>query len=234
MADQEAQFIRKHATPDELAQMDVILQQINMIRDKFAENEDRVCNDLIEIIDQMRTRTRETMLTYCMTEHFDNHVFWENYAANYSGFCIAYDFSEFDRRPFSDYQNLAFLFPMTYRKRKPYLNMVPFMDGAIRGIISGDSSWQADPKLAADMNLQLYYKDKDYEYEHEWRFSIKNENNCKQFFPFVGAIYAGKDIATENLTRLAEIAKTLNVPLFKQEINRSKNGFDYIPVEEVK
>lgn len=232
--DCEKQFLREHANSDELAQMDVILQQINMIRDKFAEKEDRVCNDLIEIIDQMRTRTRETMLTYCMTEHFDNHVFWENYAANYSGFCIAYDFSAFDRRPFSDYQNLAFLFPMAYRKRKPYLNMVPFMDGAIRGIISGDSSWQADPKLNADMNLQLYYKDKDYEYEHEWRFSIKNENNCKQFFPFVGAIYAGKDVVPENLTRLAEIAKTLNVPLFKQEINRSKNGFDYIPVEEVK
>lgn len=61
--------------------------------------------------------------------------------------------------------------------------MVPFMDGAIREFISKDASWQADPELNAELNLQLYYKNKEYEFEHEWRFSIKNENNCRQFFP---------------------------------------------------
>ncbi len=231
--EREKQFIRKHATPEELKQMDVILQQIKVFRNRFAEVEDRVCDDLIEIVDQMRTKTRETMLTYCMTEYFDNHVLWENYANNYSGFCIEYDFTKFYQLPFSDYKNLAFLLPMTYRKKKPYFNMVPFMDGAFRQFISNDSSWQSDPKLNAELNLQLYYKNKEYEFEHEWRFSIKNENNCCQIFPFVGAVYAGKDISSENLNNLLEISNNLNVPLFKQVINNAKNGFEYIPVEEV-
>ena len=234
IAEREEQFLREHANPKELAQMDTILQQVKTLRDRFAAIEDRVCDDLIQIIDQMRTRTRETMLTYCMTEHFDNHVFWENYAKNYSGFCIEYDFSKFDKLSFPEYKNLLFLLPMIYRKKKPYFNMVPFMDGAIREFISKDASWQADPELNAELNLQLYYKNKEYEFEHEWRFSIKNENNCRQFFPFVGAVYAGKDITQENLKRLIEIARMLNVTLYKQAINRAKNGFDYIPVEEVR
>ncbi len=112
--------------------------------------------------------------------------------------------------------------------------MVRFMDGAFRGFIFKDASWQTDPELNAELNLQLYYKNKDYEFEHEWRFSIKNENNHSQYFPFISAVYAGKDITHENLKRLTEIAKSLDVPLYKQEINPAKNGFDYIPVEEVK
>ena len=234
IADREKEFLREHATAEELAQMNIILQQVKALRDQFAAIEDRVYESFLEIVDQVRTRTRDTMLTYCMTEHFDNHVFWENYADNYSGFCIEYDFSEFGRRPFADYKNLVFLFPMTYRKKKPYFNMVPFMDGAIRESISKDPSWQADPELNAELNLQLYFKNKEYEFEHEWRFSIKNENNCRQFFPFVGAIYAGKDITKENLKRLSGIAGSLNVPLYKQRINRAKNGFEYIPAEEVR
>lgn len=234
IAEREEQFLREHANSEELTQMDTILQQVKALRNRFAAIEECVYEGLLEIVDQVRTRTRDTMLTYCMTEHFDNHVFWENYADNYSGFCIEYDFSEFGRRPFADYKNLVFLFPMTYRKKKPYFNMVPFLDGAIREFISKDASWQADPELNAELNLQLYYKNKEYEFEHEWRFSIKNENNCRQFFPFVGAIYAGKDITKEYLNRLIEIAGSLNVPLYKQKINRAKNGFEYIPVEEVK
>lgn len=233
IAECEEQFLREHANSEELEQMDNILQQLKALRERFAALEYRMSDNFIQIIDQMRTRTRETMLTYCMTEHFDNHVLWENYAKNYSGFCIEYDFSIFDQLPFSDYKNLVYLLPMTYRKKKPYFDMVPFMDGAIREFISKDASWQAEPELNAELNLQLYYKNKEYEFEHEWRFSIKNENNCRQFFPFVSAVYAGKDITQENLNRLIDIASILNVPLYKQGINHTQNGFAYVPVKEV-
>lgn len=234
IVEREEQFLCNHATSEELEQMDIILQQIKTLRIRFTKIEDRLCDDLIKIVDQMRTQTRETMLTYCMTEHFDNHVLWENYAENYSGFCIEYDFSKFYELPFSEYKNLVYLFPMTYRKKKPYFNMVPFTEGVFRQFISNDSSWQSDPELNAELNLQLYYKDKEYEFEHEWRFSIKNGNNPRQLFPFVGSIYAGKNISSENLKQLFDISKLLNVPLRKQVVNLAKNGFEYIPVEEAK
>ena len=80
--------------------------------------------------------------------------------------------------------------------------------------------------------MQLFYKDSDYDYECEWRFSINADNANKQKFPFVSAIYAGKDITQRNLSRLIKIANKLKVPIYKQEINRSMNGYDYKIVKE--
>ena len=126
------------------------------------------------------------------------------------------------------------MFPMSYRKKKPYFNMVPLMDGAFREFIYKDDSWKRDPELDADLNMQLLYKNSDYDYEHEWRFSIKADCSNKQRFPFVSAIYAGKDIAQQDLNQLLNIARKLGVSVYKQEINRSMNGYDYKIVKESK
>lgn len=229
---QEKAFLQKHASPSELSQMDHILKLVNVLRSRFAQIEDRAYEGIVETINLIRTQTRDSMLVYCMTERKDNPVFWENYADNYTGFCVEYDFSKFERCSFEDFKNLVYLLPITYRKTKPYFDVVPFLDGAMREVISKDSTWQRDPYLNAELNMQLYYKRKDYEYEHEWRFSIKNESNNKQKFPFVHGIFAGKDIHSADLLRLKTIAKKLSVPLYQQMINKSRNNFEYIMVNE--
>ena len=61
--------------------------------------------------------------------------------------------------------------------------------------------------------------------------SIKNENNSKQPFPFVNAIYVGKNIKPRNLSRLRNIARKLGVPIFMQKINRHNNGYEYEPYD---
>ena len=230
--EKEENFLRAHASPEELAQMNDILDQLKTLRKRFAEHEDTMFTAIVDAINQVRTQMRSKMLIYCMTEHYDNHSLWENYANNYSGFCVEYDFSRYGERDFDDYKNLVFLLPMTYRQTKPYFDIVPFFDGAIRGSIYGDSTWKTNPELNTDLNMQLYYKRKEYSFEREWRFSINNAGNNKQYFPFVKAIYAGKDISSENLNRLHTIAKKLSVPVYRQTTNRYRNGFDYILVEE--
>lgn len=102
------------------------------------------------------------------------------------------------------------------------------MDGAYRQFIYKDASWQRDPELDADLNMQLLYKNSDYAYEHEWRFSIKAENPNKQRFPFISALYAGKDITDANMTRLVTIATNLKVPVYRQIINSEYNRFSYV------
>lgn len=82
-----------------------------------------------------------------------------------------------------------------------------------------------DPALDADLDMQLVYKRSDYAYEHEWRFSIKAENANKQRFLFVSALYAGKDIDAADLKRLLQVAKHLQVPVYKQRINATHSGF---------
>lgn len=232
--EKEQAFLIAHASAEELENIDSIFQQLKFIRDKFAEIEDKTVESMADVINQTRVRMRDRSLVYCMTERYDNHTLWENYAKNYTGFCIEYSFRDFYIHDFQDYKNLVYMFPMTYRKKKPYFNMVPLMDGSFRQFIYKDDSWARDPELDADLNMQLFYKDSDYEYEREWRFSIKADNANKQKFPFVSAIYAGKDITPRNLVRLIKISQKLDVPVYKQEVNRSMNGYDYKIVKESK
>lgn len=232
--EKENAFLISHASPQELEHMEEIFQQLKFVRDKFAEIEENAVDNMVDVINQTRTGMRDRSLVYCMTERYDNHTLWENYADNYTGFCIEYSFKDFAKQEFPDYKNLVYMFPMSYRKKKPYFNMVPLMDGAFREFIYKDDSWKRDPELDADLNMQLLYKNSDYDYEHEWRFSIKADCNNKQRFPFVSAIYAGKDIAQQDLNQLLYIARKLGVSVYKQEINRSMNGYDYKIVKESK
>lgn len=232
--EKEREFLIAHASPEELAQMDDIFQQLKLLRDRFSDIEETAVKSIVEIINQLRTRIRETSLVYCMTERYDNHTLWENYAKNYTGFCIEYSFHDFAKVPFDYYKNLVYMMPMTYRKKKPYFNIVPFIDGVCQQFIYKDESWQSNPELDADLNMQLYFKHSDYEYEHEWRFSIKNAGNNEQYFPFVNALYAGKDISDNDLSRLLQVAVQLKIPVYRQVINLAQNGFDYILIEEAR
>lgn len=230
--EKEQEFLIAHASAEELGRMDEIFQQLKVLRDKFADIEDSTLKNMSEVIEQSRVGMRERSLIYCLTERYDNHTLWENYARNYTGFCIEYSFRNFVNKGFADYKNLVYMFPMTYRKKKPFFNMVPLMDGAFRQFIYKDDSWKRDPELDADLNMQLFYKHSDYEYEHEWRFSIGVENTNKQRFPFVSAIYVGKDIKPRHFKRLVGIAQKLGVPIYKQEFNNARNGYDYKIVKE--
>lgn len=232
--EKERAFLISRASPEELEHADEIFQQLKIARSKFAEIEDKTIENMADVINQTRTGMREKALVYCMTERYDNHTLWENYAKNYTGFCIEYSFRDFYKHDFQDYKNLVYMFPMTYRKKKPYFNMVPLMDGSFRQFIYKDDSWKRDSELDADLNLQLLYKNSDYDYEHEWRFSINADNANKQPFPYVSAIYAGKDITPRNLARLIKISQKLGVPVYKQDVNRSMNGYDYKIVKESK
>ena len=230
--EKEKEFLISHASPEELENMEEIFQQLKFARDKFAEIEDNAVENMADVINQTRFGMRDKSLIYCMTERYDNHTLWENYAKNYTGFCIEYSFRNFDKQDFQDYKNLVYMFPMTYRKKKPFFNIVPLMDGSFRQFIYKDDSWARDPELDADLNMQLFYKDSDYDYEREWRFSIDANVTNKQPFPFISAIYAGKDITQRNLRRLIKIAHKIKVPVYKQEINKSMNGYDYKIVKE--
>lgn len=226
--DRERAFLIAHASPSELCQMETILQQLKILRNEFLQRLEPSMSAIIDATNDTRTYMRKASLVYCMTERYDNHTLWETYADNYSGFCIEYSFEHFLDVPFEDYKNLAYMFPMTYRKVKPYFNVIPFVNGVFQQFIYKDETWKEDPELNADLNMQLYYKSKDYEYEHEWRFSIKDAGNNKQRFPFIHAIYVGYKISPDNLDRLHAISKKLHIPIYHQKVNHAKNGFSYI------
>lgn len=226
----EEAFLRAHASKSELQQFNLIMDKLVEARIQLKEKVELWTRDLLnKMINEARTRMRDKALIYCMTERFDNHSLWENYAANYSGFCIEYCFANYADKGFDDYKNLIYLLPMSYRKRRPYFDIVSLFDAGTREYILKDSVWKRNPTLDADFNMQLYYKDSDYQYEREWRVSIDNKGINKQYFPFVSAIYAGKDIKPRNLKRLRNIAKKLGVPVYQQIVGKT-NKFEYVTV----
>lgn len=232
--EKECEFILSHTVSEEIEETVKSLVTLKYVRERFMEVEDSMISQLSEAIELMRTYNRNTQLIYCMAEHYDISSLWENYGSTYSGFCIEYDFTRFYEHRFDDYKNLVYLFPMTYRVKKPSFNMIPFWEGVFREVFLRDSSWQNNTDINVDLNMQLYYKKKSYDYEREWRFAIRNRDNNKQYFPFVSALYAGKDMKPRNLARLRNIAKKLGVPVYQQVPNKANNGFDYILIEEVK
>ncbi len=235
--EQEYNFMKKLFPTEKSDKYDSQIDQMRILRkqleDKLNDNIEPLTQKIQDEISRLRSHLRNTMLTYSMTERYNNNNLWETYGDDYKGFCIEYCFEGFQSKLFDDYKNLIFLLPMIYKRKIPYFDMVPFIDIDMKKAMFHEDGLEQDPDLLVALNMQMFYKNKDYESEHEWRFSIKNENNCKQPFPFVSGIYAGKNIKPRNLQRLKNIAGKLGVPIYCQIQNKSNNGYDYILVEEV-
>lgn len=227
----EYEFLKQFATPEELTRFDSIISNMHMVRKQFearlSAEQHVILKPVAESIDSIRSYLRDSTLVYCMTDHVDNNRLWETYSANYSGFCVEYNFEDYTHADFDIYKNLLYLMPMQYVIQKPFFDIVPFIDIAMKDSLEGEGTILQNPELVAKLNMQMYYKEIEYDSEHEWRFSIRNKSNNKQPFPFVSAIYVGKDIKPRNLSRLRNIAKKLGVPIYRQTINRFKNGYDY-------
>ncbi len=204
---------------------DKIVGAIEVYSKESSKDLERMCLGILESIRNENYKVREKSLVYCLTEDKSNGPMWENYADNYTGFCIEYNFNCLDNKKFSEIKNLIYLMPISYVKEKPILSLIPFLEIAM-GEFFGNKS-EMPNEMLIEINKQLLRKDFLYSYEKEWRFSIKNENNNLQPFPFISAIYMGKDITANNEKHLRIAAKQLGVPLFKQSLNFSGNDFNY-------
>lgn len=216
-----------------IVSMSDALNRFAALRLDLEKNAARWSREIAEHMDVMRNSVRNSVVTYCMTERMDNHSLWENYADQYRGFCVEYDFTDFDTKPYEHYENLVSLFPMSYVEERPPYDILPLLQGGLQEFFDGNEGWKKDPKMNAALNLHLLYKKDDYRYEREWRFSRKGTVGRKCYFPFVSAIYAGKDISRDHLYKLLEIGRHLAVPVYRQEVDMFRSGFRYCEVKEV-
>ena len=205
-------------------------EQLSEVNNSVKEIVASMLEKAIEELMKLQTTLRGSLSIYCMTESLDNHNLWEVYADDYTGFCIEYSFENIFNKKLDEYKNLIYLFPMIYRKRIPDFDWTPIIKKLIvEKLLKKEYEEIKDTLLA--LNMYIFYKNKDYESEREWRMVIARSEKNNYFFPFVNAIYAGKDIKKSNLQRLKKIAKKLNVPLYIQTINKMNNGYVYITVE---
>lgn len=127
-----------------------------------------------------------------LAESSDIDDMWKNYADNDTGYCVEYDFTNFE--------NLNELFPVVYEDNKE-TNIVMQLIATFLGQIIYQLSQQ---QLNADRSqyLRLFLtKDTKWAYQKEWR--VIDEADKKLKAPKIKRIIVGKNASESNIQRIS-------------------------------
>ena len=148
---------------------------------------------------------------------------WKNYSDNYKGFCVEYNFQNYDKIELEDTRNLLSLLPVIYSDKK-----IPFDPSFL--LSENKEVVFSDVVSRTNLNLQCYFKNESFSNEEEWRiifkrdkeYEAKHDNKGQEFFfPFISNIYLGRDIIESHKNTLMDIAKALNVDIYQQYTEES-------------
>ena len=192
------------------------------LREWFRKDCEEGCKETIGM-------NRRDHYVYCFTETNDNPKMWEEYADNYKGFCIGYDFSKGVRSDFLKHPScvaaVQSISPVFYMEKRPHFDSYEYQLKQYKETFYERKKDYWDSDLASELLMQNLIKSKYYENEQEWRIIVGGDGSGLLWFPFFSAIYLGKDIEIENKKRLLKIAKKININVYQQEIGT--DGFVY-------
>lgn len=137
-----------------------------------------------------------------LAESNDIDYMWENYAKNSSGYCIEYDFS--------DYEYNVGVLPVIYQDERETNIIMQLVGSFIGQMITGFSNGQIQADSSHFIRLFLT-KYKKWEYQKEWRLIGKANDKMKA--PKIKCIYLGKNAASNDIEKIKDFAKTKNIKL---------------------
>ena len=168
-----------------------------------------------------------------LTEDGSNASMWENYADNYSGFCIEYSFDKVGAHHIKSNLLRGCLFqlcPMIYTDKIHFMSGYDFMMDQNRRMYQ-ESCGQQEKRFDSFDYYRIFTllltKKKDYEWEKEWRIVLHNLDKQIVYFPFATGIYLGKNIKAKNKDRLLEIAEKRNLNVYQQEMKTDGSDYTY-------
>ena len=181
-----------------------------------------------EFLDDLSASPRNSLTIASFTTKYDNRNMWENYAENYTGFCVEYSFSDPALSLSSKSAwDVLHLLPVKYFRKRPLFDYTLILQRIV----------QADMKLAdfdidVDVFLTQYYRSitaklYDYRAEQEWRLVMKRDHLGKYSFPYANRIFLGKNMEDDRIQQMRLIANNLKVPVFIQTISSDGNTFEY-------
>lgn len=227
----EEDIVKPAKRNDQIAYQN-IMKNIKAFLDHNSEQAKSIASDIAKRIYDVCQQPKNRSNIYCMSENNNSGPMWQHYAKKYTGYCVEYDFSSWSRQPMHIIKNLIHLHPVFYPKRRPPFDLKPIFNLATKELILNQfPTLEERMPIEIELNMRLLMKESDYSYEKEWRFAIVNQDTHFIPFPFVSAIYLGKEISQYNETRLKNIAKKLNVPVFKQKLSYYGNELRF---EEIK
>ena len=160
----------------------------------------------IEFMHYVAEQPRKTMSIASFSRSKDNRNMWENYASNYSGFCVEYDFyraiESFDAKTAWD---ILHLLPVSYYAKREPLNHSKILQSLVtHHTKQGEFDIDVEEILKSEY-LSLTTKLLDYRSEKEWRLVMPNKHYGLYEFPYVSAIYLGKDMPDNKAGKLLSI-----------------------------
>lgn len=177
----------------------------------------------------LSTSPRRTLAITSFSAKKDNRNMWENYAGNYSGFCVEYDFSKAPSEGYIKYTwDVLHLLPITYFGKRPVFDPTALLREMVQAELK-----QSDISFGDDF-LEQYFraitaKGYDYRAENEWRMIVSDSYAGEYSFPYISKIIVGKDMSKENELIMHEVATELSVPMLKQALSENENTFIYVP-----
>lgn len=195
------------------------------LREWFKDDCEQGCLSTIEL-------NKRDQFVCSFTETNDNPKMWEEYANQYKGFCIRYDFSQGIRIDLLDNESsvsaIEKLLPVFYTNRRPKFDSYQFQLEQYKDTFYEveDEYWSLD--IAIKLDLQMLVKNPRYLNEQEWRIVIRGEESGLVWFPFATAIYMGKDISKENKDILIKIATKNNFSVYQQRVGTEKFQYDVV------
>ena len=181
-----------------------------------------------KIIDDFSSYTRGTALT---TNGIQSMPMWAHYSNNHSGFCVSYDMNE-------NISLRANTFPVQYVEER--LDITSFIRKqaeticekvdyniahGIKETLLDDFSMIYIPLLLCNLKLSQW------SYEKEFRCTSSRAKGM----PYVNAIpkeiYIGRNCSNNNSQRLIEIARKLNINVYKMSINEFSSSCELIATE---
>ena len=201
-------------------------------QESFGEKQDsilKLCKDesekISEFFEKFSISPKLTLSIASFTTKHDNRNMWENYADNYSGFCVEYDFSKITETEIGE--DILHIFSIEYYEELPKFEIEEFIDEYIRMKVENklNDGWKED--FMMQYYISILSKHIDYRAEEEWRYIGDLEQRGEHFFPFINAIYIGKNMPVENRQIIQDIAIELDVPVYIQEADFKNASFKY-------
>ncbi len=165
----------------------------------------------------LNNRIRKHILTLCFAEDCNNQAMWGLCGDESRGFCIEYSFPH---ETFLGQRMLLNLLPIYYGN-KPQIKFFDVLERSItsKHVINGVSYEDYERCF-----LSAYTKDPTYSFQKEWRITFDERmGGSSQKFPFAKSIILGERMSESNKTRLTEIAKEKNIPVYVRTINKTNS-----------
>lgn len=177
-------------------------------------------------------KIKYTRLASFSKSGISNLPMWAHYSNNHHGFCVSYS-TDFNKNK----ELSPSLFPVQYLEGR--VDVTEYFEGFLINVEDNyaNAIKEQQNEILID-NLMLlwvqiltcYIKQKKWEYKQEFRV-MKPANVLKADYMRANpsAIYIGYKCKDEHIVRLVNIAFTLNIPIYKMELNPTSEDFELVP-----